>query len=693
MAYPIKLLLCSNNVESLRFIKEALIPQKIEIVHCQLNETNKFLPDIDRFDLVILDTSIFNVNHQNFAYSIIQNTRESMVPLLVLVKQEDVRLRYRLMEMGADDYLTVPFDQLDVQTRVKNLVKYVFLDEKNLIKDYSSSYLTGQLKEISQLLETFQASLLKFDLDNFFSRTLNTFYALLGVQQLLYFQSENNTTIFLKYAVPSQLPSKEWKIPIDELPTITKSVRLKKVTILNQINPENILSIYFKSYLSENVKAIALHPVVVENQTQGLLLAIRTDDRKFLDTHYRQIECCARILGIAIQVENVRIQLKEKLDVQLWKYSYRFLEQVINQLNFGILVVDHHHKIRYLNQSAADLLKVTQDKTLYNPLEKILGKQNTDIIFKSAEESEGAFERPEIMIKEASGEKILIGFNTTKFYDQESGETGYIISLKDITYSKELQEEMRRMDRLASLGVMASGIAHEIRNPLAGIKAIAQTFEEELAEDDPKNEFVRRIIKQVNRLDDLLKTLFSYAKPQKPNRQFYQIDLILQEVLALLKQKLQQHNVKLTQSFASNVPRIFVDSSQIQQVLFNLILNSIEAVEQEGEIHISVDPIQGEFQKFSRKPFYRQITGNPYVLIHISDTGCGISKEDLQKIFNPFFTTKSFGTGLGLSIVFQIVKENNGIIYFESEEQKGTNCYLFLPAFDSMQKNGGGEVK
>ncbi len=693
MTYPIKLLLCSNNVESLRFIKEALTPQKIDVVHCQLKEAKKILPEIRRFDLVILDTSLSGVNLQNLVYPVIQYSRESLVPLLVLVRQEDVRLRYRLMEMGADDYLTVPFDQLDVRTRVKNLLKNVYPDEKSRDKESGFSYLAGQIKEISRVLEIFQDPLLKFDLEDFFSRTLNSFYSLLGIQQLLYFQAENNTTVFLKNAVPSRHPLKEWRIPINEIPVITQSVRLKKVTILNQLNPKNVLSAYLKSHLGENVKAIALHPVEVENETRGLLLAIRTDRQKFLDIHYRLIECCARILSIAIQTENARVQLKEKLDVQLWQYSYRFLEQVINQLNFGILVLDHHHKIRYLNQSAADLLKVPQGKVLYHPLEKILGKQNTDTIFKSAEESEGAFERPEIMIKEPSGEKILIGFNTTKFYDQESGETGYIVSLKDITYSKELQEEMRRMDRLASLGVMASGIAHEIRNPLAGIKAIAQTFEEELSEEDPKNEFVRRIIKQVNRLDELLKTLFSYAKPQKPNRQFYQIDLILQEVLALLKQKLQHHHVKLTQSFASNVPRIFVDSSQIQQVLFNLILNSIEAIEQEGEIHISVDPVEGEFQKFSRKPFFRQITENPYALIRISDTGCGISRENLQKIFNPFFTTKSFGTGLGLSIVFQIVKENNGIVYFESEEGKGTNCYLFLPAFDSLQKEEEGEAK
>ncbi|MCB0316233.1 MAG: histidine kinase, partial [Calditrichaeota bacterium] len=168
--------------------------------------------------------------------------------------------------------------------------------------------------------------------------------------------------------------------------------------------------------------------------------------------------------------------------------------------------------------------------------------------------------------------------------DQMSGEEGYIISLKDITFTKEIQEEMRRVDRLASLGVMASGIAHEIRNPLAGIKAMAQTFEEELQPDDPKNEYVKRIVRLVNRLDDLLRTLFSYAKPPKPNRQFCNLDEVLRDVFSLMRQKLREHNIKLIKLIHPELPRAFVDPGQIQQVLVNLFLNSVEAINKNGEI-------------------------------------------------------------------------------------------------------------
>lgn len=154
----------------------------------------------------------------------------------------------------------------------------------------------------------------------------------------------------------------------------------------------------------------------------------------------------------------------------------------------------------------------------------------------------------------------------------------------------------------------------------------------------------------------------------------------------MLKQKLQKYNIQLSQSFAPNLPALFIDNSQIQQVLFNLILNSIEAIEGEGEIRITIGPVSKNMNKFRRKPFYSKITENSFVLIHISDNGCGISKEDLQQIFNPFFTTKNFGTGLGLSIVYQIVQENYGVIYFESVRGNGTDCYLFLPAFEPEEE-------
>ena len=211
---------------------------------------------------------------------------------------------------------------------------------------------------------------------------------------------------------------------------------------------------------------------------------------------------------------------------------------------------------------------------------------------------------------------------------------------------------------------------------------MAQTFEEELQPDDPKNEYVKRIVRLVNRLDDLLRTLFSYAKPPKPNRQFCNLDEVLRDVFSLMRQKLREHNIKLIKLIHPELPRAFVDPGQIQQVLVNLFLNSVEAINKNGEIVISIQPV-GEKEAASKpflSPYLMLGKAKFFIEIQIRDNGCGISEENLKHIFNPFFTTKTFGTGLGLSIVYQIIKENEGLINYESEVDQGTTCYLYLPA-------------
>ncbi|GAB4329070.1 MAG: hypothetical protein Kow0037_03910 [Calditrichia bacterium] len=450
-------------------------------------------------------------------------------------------------------------------------------------------------------------------------------------------------------------------------------------------DPASDLLVYLKSVLNKPFKNLVSAKIAAKQQTYFLLILWENKAFNASEANEWQMqwkEFLINAVPLMIEFEGLSLGYSEKRE---------FLTSLINRLNFGIMVTDSQNRIRFINQPAADLLKKGADSLLGQDVEVIFGKENSQALFKTEPEESGIYERPELQIVDTDGEKIAVGFTRSAYIFPETGENGFIFSLKDITYSKELQEEMRRIDRLASLGVMASGIAHEIRNPLAGIKAIAQTFEEELEPADPKHEFVKRIIRQVNRLDDMLKALFSYAKPQKPNPVKCSIKPILTEVLMLQKQKLLKHQIRLIEFYEENLPPLFIDSGQIQQVLFNLILNSIEAIENKGEITIRVNRVGEVTNFFKRKPFYKKITERPYVQIQISDTGKGIESKDLNQIFNPFFTTKPFGTGLGLSIVYQITKENDGVIYFESEVGKGTDCYLFLPAF--VEDNANWEQK
>ncbi len=683
-----KILFLGNQLNSYRFVQEALAVRGMTLAYEKLSElTTDFLPS-EKYDLLVFELSHFREAIPDSVFTLCHRMATQNIPTLAILKPDQVRSRYRLVEAGLTDYLYLPFDKLDLQIRVRNLISF---SEKGDVNEGSEITFHSEIRtaflEMAALLVELNRNILKSDTSPFIQKALKAIQKVVHSNYILFFQLQNDSQLHLKFAFPELPGMKGLAIDIQDVLPFNKAVRLGEYTVLNQINKQNKLYLYFKSVLNLDVRAFAVFPLKISQKVQAVLSIFYTENRKISDFHFRYLQLIKFLIEINFLIENLRQQSRQISRSEEWKYSFKFLEHVINQLNFGILVIDKERKIRYLNKPAEELINQKSQDILFKQIETVLGERNTEVLFQALEEKEGAYKRPEIEIERENEESVLIGFTVNEFWDQDTREPGYLISLKDITYSKELQEEMRRMDRLASLGVMASGIAHEIRNPLAGIKAIAQTFEEELDPDDPKTEFVKRIIKQVNRLDDMLKSLFSYAKPQKPNRQFHQIEDILQEVLALLKQNLLKKNIKLSRSFTANIPPLYVDASQIQQVLFNLILNSIESIENDGKIEISIEPVPKEYRKFQRKPFYRMITENPYVLIRIQDNGCGISKENMQKIFNPFFTTKTFGTGLGLSIVYQIVKENNGVIYFDSKEGQGTDCYLFLPAYSPEKQN------
>jgi signal transduction histidine kinase len=259
---------------------------------------------------------------------------------------------------------------------------------------------------------------------------------------------------------------------------------------------------------------------------------------------------------------------------------------------------------------------------------------------------------------------------------------GTIISFRDISEIKRLQVEMIRMDRLASLGVLASGIAHEIRNPLAGIKTMAQTLEEEMAPGDSRQEYLSRIIRQVNRLDELLKAFFSYARPRPPIKKWHDLPDIVHEVTMLLNKRISSTNVVLEEKYAKNLPQIFVDLNQIQQIFINLILNALDAMPKGGTLTLTAEPVRTALKAVDRrrKNFRRKLQETLYVKVSVQDTGSGIPAEHLDAIFDPFFTTKSQGTGLGLSIVYRILEEHGGEIQVSSKVGKGTTFTLLLPA-------------
>jgi len=347
-----------------------------------------------------------------------------------------------------------------------------------------------------------------------------------------------------------------------------------------------------------------------------------------------------------------------------------FTESLIQSISSGLILVNTKEQITHFNRAAAEILGYSSKEvvgkpfTIFSLREK---RQTMPTPFKNHHEMDS---RREGIIFRKDKVKIPIGFNITDHLDSRGGKIGKIVSFRDMTNVLKLQEEILRMDRLVSLGELSSGIAHEIRNPLAGIKTTAQALGEEMGQDDPKREYLNRITKEIDRLNALLNTFFSFAKPQKLSLVVCNIRDIVNEIIPLLIKDIANRGINFTEEYARDLPKVRVDFNQMRQVFLNLFLNAIQAMPNGGELKIKAQPI-------ALAPLVNP--GKDYVRISISDTGKGISAHGINKIFDPFFTTRSKGIGLGLSITYQIIKKHGGSIKVESRVDRGTTFILTLP--------------
>ncbi len=227
-------------------------------------------------------------------------------------------------------------------------------------------------------------------------------------------------------------------------------------------------------------------------------------------------------------------------------------------------------------------------------------------------------------------------------------------------------QQMERADRLASVGEMAAGIAHEIKNPLTGIAAAITIIKDDFSDDDPRREIVNEVLAQINRLDKTVNDLLYFGKPSQPELTYADLNSIVQKTLMFASQHRGGRNIEKKLELAENLPPIYVDPKQIQQVLLNLILNAVQAMQDGGILTIT-----------SSAPI---VNGRQIVKVSVADTGPGIPPQILEKIFTPFFTTKAQGTGLGLAICHKLISQHKGVISVQSEDGKGTVFTIDLPA-------------
>lgn len=644
-------------------------------------------------DLVIVDYYLINDFNYGFIEPIRMQKKLAHVPFIFILNAKQDILEKQIYKNPHNQIIVEPFDKfifislITSTLHLGQLERRISLYEDIVEGEKKLIYYMDELLEMSRMLQFEDESGLVHHLQTEFLKRIELSLAVETALYALYDKEQNVLSVSI-YDEGGRKLIKKYSFYLEK-------------TLVKRLLNENFPQIFEKNKLSDpfileleeslgfKIVGLLFIPITVFHQPRaGLILINKVYRNDFTENDLAFSLIAAQKITFhleSIYLKNLNLGGESNLELFYGKNNeilteWKLFNHIMESVHFGTIVVNSKYKIHYLNKAACEILHTTSPRKSIKNLRDLFQDQEFIQMKRDIEDNELPIVRQELQLKKKNIPNYYIGYSIYPFNLQDSDKK-HIIIFSEISQTKRIQAEIIRMDRMASMGILSSGIAHEIRNPLAGIKAMAQTMEEELENDSPQFEYIERIIRQVNRLDDLLKAFFSYAKPVRPDPSACHIRNIIKEVTPLFKRKMREENIKIQQSFGDNLSEVFVDSNQIEQVFLNLFLNAFEAMSDGGKLSITARNAERPQPLIDRRNRIPGLFSNHYIEISISDTGSGIHKDVRDKIFNPFFTTKSNGTGLGLSIVYQIIREHGGQIDIESEEGKGTTFTIFLPAF------------
>lgn len=346
------------------------------------------------------------------------------------------------------------------------------------------------------------------------------------------------------------------------------------------------------------------------------------------------------------------------------KQSEDYTRQVIANMPGGLLSIDSDGRIMAYNQLALDLLGIKEPDIRHANLKNFLEFENA-VIPETITRCKPVLDR-EIACSGKSGQVVPLGLSATPIMDRAEQCSGAVIILRDLREIKRLEDQVRRSEKLAAIGKLSAGVAHEIRNPLSSIRGFAQYLKNVLSDRPKESEYAEIMVQEVDRVNRVVTDLLTFARPMTPETAPTDIDRLIAHAIRLVAQDAETKDVFIQNRVAEALQAIAVDKNQITQALLNLLLNALHAVHEGGKIEVGAD----------------MGPGGDVLQIWVKDDGPGISQENLSKIFDPFFTKREKGTGLGLSIVHKIVEAHGGEIIVETTEfgnNTGSKFIITLP--------------
>lgn len=334
--------------------------------------------------------------------------------------------------------------------------------------------------------------------------------------------------------------------------------------------------------------------------------------------------------------------------------------EMINNLPEGIILTDNDLKVHYINQIAGNFLATNINDAIGRSSKEVLPPAINSM--QIATDKSNKIIETEVSLHNDHGKEIPVSVIATEVVTNDGVFVGRMYLIKDLTQIKQLQAEVQRKDKMAAIGNLAAGVAHEVRNPLSSIKGYASYFKSLFSDDSENRAAADVLINETERLNRVITELLEISKPSDIKPKIVKIKTIFETTLRLIQPDSNtQTKPDIMLEIADDIESIYVDPDRFVQVLMNIYLNSIQAMPDGGILKTEITHVKDN------------------IIIKITDTGKGMSTETKNQLFNPYFTTKKTGTGLGMAIVLKIIEAHNGKISVSSEKGKGSVITIQLP--------------
>jgi two-component system NtrC family sensor kinase len=416
-------------------------------------------------------------------------------------------------------------------------------------------------------------------------------------------------------------------------------------------------------------------PCVVGSKMVAVIGLGRASDGSLLSSE--DLEILRTVSGyIAVAIENSRLYEEQQQHTEELALLKEFNESIVESVNVGLLAVDEDGRITRCNTTFEELMGLSREETVGKLVEEIFDESFAlnlvSILGKSKWHLTEIRNAYKMHTYDRMGNSLILNVAVAPLRSISAAQTGAIVVLENVSSRVKLEETLQQSEKLSSIGLLAAGVAHEVNTPLTGVSSYTQMLLGMIPETDPKHALLQKMQRQTDRASTIVGNLLNFSRTGA-SIESAEIDVnkLLDDTLQLLEPQLRKSNVEIVKQYTETPPRIFGNSGKLQQVFTNLVLNARDAMLSGGRITLMTD-----------------VNDAGEVNIEVSDTGEGISEENLNKIFDPFFTTKGVGngTGLGLAVSYGIVQEHAGTIEVQSENGDGTKFKLSFPATSKQRQ-------